>query len=111
MDDQEASSQRARSGGFRPPATKSSGFRPGAGRRKIAGSVAVVVLLVLAVAAGSLSGLMLVYSVDLPQIQDLERYRPSTTTELYDVHGRSFGSFALERRQVVNYNDLSPLLR
>nr|WP_082125168.1 PBP1A family penicillin-binding protein [Silvibacterium bohemicum] len=66
---------------------------------------------VLAIAVGSLSGLMLVYSVNLPQIQDLERYRPDTTTELYDVHGRLFGSFALERRVVLDYDGFSPLLR
>ena len=57
-----------------------------------------------------MSGLMLVYSVNLPQIDDLMRYRPNTTTDLYDTHGRIFGSFALERRIIVNYNDLSPLL-
>ena len=54
---------------------------------------------------------MLVYSVNLPQIAELEHYRPSTTSELYDVHGRSFGSFALERRVVVGYNDFAPILR
>lgn len=77
----------------------------------MAGGVALVVLLILAVAVGSMSGLMLVYSINLPQIDDLMRYRPDTTTELYDTHGRIFGSFALERRVVVNYDDLSPLLR
>ncbi len=54
---------------------------------------------------------MLVYSVDLPQIHDLERYRPSTTTDLYDQKGRVIGSFALERRIVVNYDDFAPILR
>jgi penicillin-binding protein 1A len=87
------------------------GFRPGAGRRKVAGGVALAVLLLLAIAVGSMTGLMLVYSVNLPQIDDLMRYRPNTTTDLYDAHGRIFGSFALERRILVNYNDLSPLLR
>jgi penicillin-binding protein 1A len=75
------------------------------------GRAALLVLVLLAAAAGSLVGLMLVYSVHLPQIDDLERYRPSTTTELYDVKGRVFGSFALERRVVVGYEDFSPLLR
>ena len=56
-------------------------------RRKVAGKVAFVALLLLAVITGSLAGLMLVYSVDLPQINDLERYRPSTTTDLYDRKG------------------------
>ena len=69
------------------------------------------ILFTLAAIAGSLAGLTLVYSVDLPQINDLERYRPSTTTELYDQKGRPFGSFALERRILVNYDDFSPILR
>ena len=49
--------------------------------------------------------------MDLPQIADLQRYHPDTTTELYDTHGRVFGSFALERRVVVPYSAFSPLLR
>jgi penicillin-binding protein 1A len=73
--------------------------------------VALAFLVLLAAAAGCLTGLMLVYSVDLPQIDELEHYRPSTTTELYDTHGRVFGSFALQRRVVVNYNDFAPVLR
>lgn len=73
--------------------------------------MALAFLALLAIAFGSLSGLMLVYSVNLPQIQDLERYQPITTTELYDIHGRQFGSFALQRRIDVSYNRFSPLLR
>ncbi|MGA2277667.1 MAG: PBP1A family penicillin-binding protein [Terracidiphilus sp.] len=80
-------------------------------RRKLAGKFALAALLALALITGSLAGLTLVYSVDLPQIHDLERYRPSTTTELYDRKGRIIGSFALERREVVNYDDFAPVLR
>jgi penicillin-binding protein 1A len=80
-------------------------------RRKLAGRFTLAVLIGLAVITGSLAGLTLVYSVDLPQINDLERYRPSTTTELYDVKGRIVGSFALERREVVDYNGFAPILR
>ena len=54
---------------------------------------------------------MLIYSINLPQMTDLARYRPSTTTELLDVHGKVFGSFALERRVVVPYAQFSPVLR
>ncbi|HEY4047751.1 MAG TPA: PBP1A family penicillin-binding protein [Acidobacteriaceae bacterium] len=68
-------------------------------------------MLLLAVIVGSLTGLLLVYSVDLPQIADLERYHPSTTTELLDVHGHVFGSFAMQRRVVVPYQAFSPILR
>ena len=78
---------------------------------KLAGSITFLVLLALAIIAGSLTGLMLVYSVNLPQIADLERYRPITSTDLLDVHGRVFGSFALERRIVVPYEALPPVLR
>jgi len=65
----------------------------------------------LAVITGSLAGLTLVYSADLPQINDLEHYRPSTTTDLYDRKGRIIGSFALERRVIVNYDGFAPVLR
>jgi penicillin-binding protein 1A len=80
-------------------------------RRKLAGRSALAVLLVLAAVTGSLAGLTLVYSVDLPQIGDLENYRPSTLTDLYDRNGKLIGSFALERRIVVGYDDFSPVLR
>ncbi|MFZ1011822.1 MAG: biosynthetic peptidoglycan transglycosylase, partial [Terracidiphilus sp.] len=78
---------------------------------KLAGKVAFLTLLFLAVVTGSFSGLILVYSVDLPQINDLEHYRPSTTTDLYDRNGHIIGSFALQRRSVVNYDDFAPVLR
>jgi penicillin-binding protein 1A len=90
---------------------RDSDFQPSRGPRKIAGSLALAFLVVVAAAAGCLAGLTLVYSVDLPQVDELEHYRPNATTELYDVHGRSFGSFALERRVVVNYDDFAPVLR
>ncbi len=67
-------------------------------------------LLGLSALFGCLLGLTLVSVTDLPQIEDLEHYRPSTTTELLDVHGRVFGSFALEKRIVVSYNEIPPVL-
>ena len=70
-----------------------------------------LVLLGLSAVFGALCGLVVVYSIDLPQMDDLARYRPNTTTELLDVHGRVFGSFALERRVVVPYGDFPPVLR
>jgi penicillin-binding protein 1A len=98
-------------GGFRPPQRIHAEKPSERHRRKLAGRVTLGILFGLAAVAGSLAGLTLVYSVDLPQINDLERYRPSTTTDLYDIKGRPFGSFALERRILVNYDDFSPVLR
>jgi penicillin-binding protein 1A len=80
-------------------------------RRKLVGRFALGMLLLLAIITGSLAGLTFVYSVDLPQINDLEHYRPNTTTDLYDRKGRIIGSFALERREVVGYDDFAPVLR
>ncbi|MGA3047218.1 MAG: PBP1A family penicillin-binding protein [Terracidiphilus sp.] len=81
------------------------------GHRKLAGRFTFAVLLTLAIITGSLAGLTLVYSVDLPQINDLERFRPSTTTDLYDRNGKLIGSFALQRREIVGFNDFAPILR
>jgi penicillin-binding protein 1A len=69
------------------------------------------VLLGLSSLFGVMCGLMLVYSIDLPQIDALQRYRPDTTTELLDIHGREIGSFALERRVVLPYTAFPPVLR
>ncbi|HXE08576.1 MAG TPA: PBP1A family penicillin-binding protein [Acidobacteriaceae bacterium] len=79
--------------------------------RRIAVRATFVTLLLLSALFGSMCGLMLIYSVDLPQMNDLMRYRPDTTTELLDIHGRQIGSFALERRVVVPYSQFPPVLR
>ena len=69
-------------------------------------------LLILAVAAGgAISGMLLVYSTDLPQVTELEQYRPSTITELYDDHNRVIGQFALQRRVIDKYDDFPVVLR
>ncbi|HEY1648090.1 MAG TPA: PBP1A family penicillin-binding protein [Terracidiphilus sp.] len=80
-------------------------------QHKLASRSALVVLILLAAVTGSLAGLTLVYSSDLPQINDLESYRPSTTTDLYDRKGRLIGSFALQRRVLVGYDGFAPILR
>lgn len=80
-------------------------------RRKVANRAALGILIFLAAVTGSLAGLMLVYSTSLPQIGDLEHYRPSTSTDLYDRNGQMIGRIALERRNAVGYNDFAPILR
>jgi penicillin-binding protein 1A len=84
---------------------------PAYSTRRVAVKATFLALLVASAVFGALSGLMLIYSVDLPQMDDLARYRPATTTELYDVHGQVFGSFALERRVVVPYEEFPAILR
>ena len=89
----------------------STGALPPRLRRKIVGRAALVALILLAIITGSLAGFMIVYSTDLPQIEDLEHYRPSTVTDLYDRNGQLVGTIALQQRIIVGYNDFAPILR
>ncbi len=82
-----------------------------AARRRRLRRAVLIALCVLAAAFGSLGGLVLVDSVDLPEIAELERFHPSTVTELYDIHGERFGAFSLQRRVPVRYDQFAPTLR
>ena len=68
-------------------------------------------LALLSAAVGAAVGLLLVYSTDLPQVEQLERYRPISVTELYDGQGRVIGTFALQRRVIATYDDYPEVLR
>ena len=84
---------------------------PAPGQPKLARRAAFLMLLLGAAVLGVMMSLVLVYTWTIPQMSELERYRPDTTTELYDIHGKIFGSFALERRIVVPYSEFPPVLR
>jgi penicillin-binding protein 1A len=81
------------------------------GGRRVVGRVLFGLLVLVAALIGATAGLLLVYTTDLPQVDALENYRPSSITELYDDHGRVIGSFALQRRVVASYDDFPPVLR
>ena len=82
-----------------------------ADKRHLARQVIYALMLIGAAAVGSLAGLLIVYSTDLPEVNELERYRPSSITELYDDKGRVIGSFALQRRVIAKYEDYPKVLR
>src|ERR1700731_1074613 len=75
------------------------------------GRLVIGLLVLVAALVGATAGLLLVYSTDLPQVGQLEHYRPSSITELYDDQGRTIGSFALQRRVVASYDDYPQVLR
>src|SRR5215831_12511571 len=79
-------------------------------RQKIVGRFVFGLLILCSALFGSLAGLILVYSTDLPEVERLESYRPISTTELYDIHGQTIGSFALQRRVISSYNDFPKVL-
>jgi penicillin-binding protein 1A len=84
---------------------------PKVSSRKVFGQAVFLMLVLLAAGVGALAGIVFVYSSDLPQIRELEDYRPDVMTDLYSDEGTIIGSFALERRVIVTYNQIPPVLR
>jgi penicillin-binding protein 1A len=78
---------------------------------RMVGRLLIGLMVLVSALIGATAGLLLVYSTDLPQVDQLEHYRPSSITELYDDQGRTIGSFALQRRVVVSYDDYPQVLR
>lgn len=95
---------------FSAPPPKKRG-KPRADGSGIFGQFVFLILLLLAAGGGVLAGLVFVYSSDLPRVQQLEDYRPDVMTELYADDGTPIGSFALERRVIVTYDQIPPVLR
>jgi penicillin-binding protein 1A len=79
--------------------------------QKVASRIGFGLLLLLAVVIGTLTGLLIVYSTDLPQVSELEHYRPSTITEIYDDQDKVIGTFALQRRVIATYDEFPKVLR
>ena len=75
------------------------------------GRLAFSFLLICAIALGAAIGLLFVYSSDLPEIRALEDYRPNVVTELYADDGQPIGTFALQRRILLTYNQIPKVLR
>src|SRR5271169_1198480 len=94
-----------------PPISTEPAAEPRHAGHKLVGNALFALLIVVAAVAGAASGLLLVYSTDLPQVTELEQYRPSTITQLYDDQDRVIGQFALQRRVIDSYNDFPKVLR
>jgi penicillin-binding protein 1A len=78
---------------------------------RVARQAGFVALFVLAAILGTLSGVLFAYMDDLPQISALDSYQPSTITRLFARDGQVIAEFAVERRVVVDYDDIAPVLR
>ena len=55
--------------------------------------------------------MLFAYADDLPEISALDDYRPNTITRLLARDGQVIGEFATERRVVIGYDDMAPVLR
>src|SRR6185295_17789014 len=80
--------------------------------QKFLGSFVFVVLLTLSMALGATAGVLFVYSSDLPEVKALEDQRSPVITEVYaDDDSTVIGSFALEHRIVVTYDQIPKVMR
>src|SRR5246500_2505903 len=77
---------------------------------KLIDRVALAFLLLCSIALGAASGLLFVYASDLPEIRALETYRPNVVTEIYADDGQLVGSFALQRRILMTYEQCPKVL-
>ncbi len=78
---------------------------------RVARRAGFAALFVMAAALGTLSGVLFAYMDDLPQISALDSYQPSTITRLFARDGQVIAEFAVERRVVVDYDGIAPVLR
>jgi penicillin-binding protein 1A len=71
----------------------------------------IAALFLLVVALGALSGVFFVYANDVAEVSALDNYKPNTITRLLASNGQQIGEFATERRVVIGYDDMAPVLR
>src|SRR5271157_964482 len=77
---------------------------------KLIDRVALAFLLLCSIALGAATGLLFVYESDLPEIHALETYRPNVVTEIYADDGQLVGSFALQRRILMTWEQIPKVL-
>ena len=75
---------------------------------RFAGHAGLAALFIAVALLGIFSGVMFAYAGDLRQISALDDYAPSAITRIYAANGETLGEFAVERRLVIGYDDISP---
>jgi penicillin-binding protein 1A len=78
---------------------------------RIARQAVIAALFVIAALLGTLSGVLVAYADDLPLISALDGYAPHTITRVLGRDGSVVGEFAVERRDVVTYQQIPANLR
>src|SRR6266581_408936 len=72
---------------------------------------AVTALFAAAILGGALLGVFFAFESDLPQVTSLEDYQPNIITQVFSADGSVLGEFAIEKRVVVGFPDIPPVLR
>jgi len=78
---------------------------------RVARSAGLIALFFVAGMLGTVGGVLFAFSDDIPEISALDNYQPNTITRLVARDERVIGEFAIERRIVIGYNDMAPVLR
>ena len=78
---------------------------------RVARSATLILLFGATAILGAFSGVLFAFASDLPEISALDNYNPSTITRVYAANGDAIGEFAVQRRIVIGYDDISPKLR
>src|SRR5260370_28787563 len=96
-----------------PPKTEPAPPRPTfASRLAYVRRAGVAALFVVAIVVGALIGVLLALENDLPQISSLENFQPNIITQVYaSDHKTLIGEFAIEKRLIVAFRDIPPVLR
>ena len=71
----------------------------------------LVAMFLAAALLGIASGVLFTFTGDLPRISALDDYNPGTTTRVLGRNGSVIGEFATERRDLVTYDQIPPVLR
>jgi penicillin-binding protein 1A len=74
-------------------------------------SFGLVALFLAAALFGIASGVLFAFVGDLPQISALDDYTPNTITRVLGRDGTVVGEFASERRELITYDQIPPVLR
>lgn len=84
----------------------SSRKKPSPRRRRFLVWATCAVLIIAAAVTGSLTGLILTWGFELPQVWELQQTRPDVISEVYSSDGRILDIFAEEKRQIVTYDKI-----
>jgi penicillin-binding protein 1A len=71
----------------------------------------IILLFAMSASLGVASGVFFAYGGDIPRISALDDYAPSTISRVYGAHGEIVGEFAIQRREVIPYEAISPKLK
>ncbi|HJU56739.1 MAG TPA: hypothetical protein VJ715_19300, partial [Pyrinomonadaceae bacterium] len=96
--------------------SRSSSTAPPARRRHILRRFWLPAVLLLALAAGGLTGIIAAYQINYSraaqEVASLASYRPSVVTRIYADDGETIiGEFALEKRIPLKYEEIPPLVK